>query len=105
MKIMNGRTGLFSTTGKMATAVVCAFAALIMCTTPALCKGPHGGHGPYQGGYHYGRHYGHYPHGHGYYSPGAVYYAPPPVIYAPPPVVYAPPPPAGINLVFPIKIH
>jgi hypothetical protein len=33
-------------------------------------------------------------------------YAPPPVVYAPPPVVYAPPPPpAGINFVFPIRIH
>jgi hypothetical protein len=43
-------------------------------------------------------------------APPAVIYAPPPVVYAPPPpVVYAPAPvvapAAGLNLVFPIRIH
>ena len=104
MKITNGRAGRFSAMGKIAAAVIFVFVALIMSTTSALSKGPHGGQGPYHGGY-YGHHYGHYPHGHGYYHSGAAYYAPAPVVFAPPPVVYVPPPSAGINLVFPIKIH
>ncbi|HEY3278367.1 MAG TPA: hypothetical protein VGJ94_17260 [Syntrophorhabdaceae bacterium] len=106
MKIMNGRAGRCSAMGKIAAALIFGFVALIMSTTPVLSKGSHGGgHGPYQKGYSHGHHYGRYPHGHGYYRPGAVYYPPPPVVYAPPPVVYVPPPSAGINLVFPIKIH
>ena len=118
---MNGWIRRISPAGKAIMTIALTLAVLIVFAAPAM-SGHGGGHGGGHGFGHYGhggyvhpagRYHGHhqgyygwggYYRPHGYYYPAAVY-APAPVVYAAPPVVYAPPPPAGINFVFPIRIH
>jgi hypothetical protein len=106
-----------SVVGKAAIALMLVF-AIVSISTPALCGGHGGGHGGGHSFGHYGNggyarpagyHHG-YRHGYGYGYRGAYSYRPygyyyyPVTFYAPSPVVYAPPP-AGINLIFPVRIH